>query len=552
MDRTGQVLDNKYKLVRLLGEGGMGAVYEAQHAVIGRRCAVKFLHAEIAHNPEVVKRFVREAQAAAAIGHPNIIDIYDVGVTTEGAPYLVMEYLVGCSLADELERRTKLPPAEAAELLAQALSALEVAHSRGVIHRDLKPDNLYLVRSPNASPRIKILDFGISKVSDPSKPEDRMTCTGMVLGTPYYMAPEQARGDRDIDHRIDLYAMGIILYETTTGRVPFTGDNYNQLLLKILTEKFPTPRQLEPTLSESFEAVILKAIERERDNRYRSAREMRDDLLNLLDDVARARLGVTGAEPLPPLTARLSRSTDTITPGGRTLQVTGFARPRRWVLPAAVAGTLAALAVGLVLWAPWKSPPDTPAGPATGTLEPSAAAAADAAAPAASPPAPAAAVLAVSPADAGTSVPSPADVAAADAASPTADRRPPTAGDPATPPPEELSVGISLQGLPEGAEVFWDGAKVDAVPFRVARGGVAHRLEIRAEGFEPYSKMVTPDQDVALAPDLRRTGHAVGPRIPRDGGTSSGTTGTEPAVPRTRDAGLQQGGRGTSISTGFE
>ena len=333
MDRTGEVLDNKYKLLRVLGEGGMGAVYEARHSVIGRLCAVKFLHAEIAHNPEVVKRFVREAQAAAAIGHPNIIDIYDVGVTSDGAPYLVMEYLVGCSLGDELENRKKLPPAEAAEILAQALSALEVAHRHGVIHRDLKPDNLYLVRSPNTAPRVKILDFGISKVSDPSKPEDRMTSTGMVLGTPYYMAPEQARGDRDIDHRIDLYSMGIILYELTTGRVPFTGDNYNQLLLKILTEKFPTPRQLDPSLSEDLEAVILKAIERDRALRYGSAKEMHDDLLNLLDDAARARLDVTGEYPLPPMTARPTRSPDTITPGARSIAGTSITRPRRWGLP---------------------------------------------------------------------------------------------------------------------------------------------------------------------------------------------------------------------------
>ncbi|MBI5489645.1 MAG: serine/threonine protein kinase [Deltaproteobacteria bacterium] len=548
MDRTGEVLDNKYKLLRLLGEGGMGAVYEAQHTVIGRRCAVKFLHAEIAHNAEVVKRFIREAQAAAAIGHPNIIDIYDVGVTADGAPYLVMEYLLGSSLADELEHRTKLPPAEAAEIVAQALSALEVAHSHGVVHRDLKPDNLYLVRSPNAPPRVKILDFGISKIADPGKPEDRMTSTGMVLGTPYYMAPEQARGDRDIDHRIDLYAMGIVLYESTTGRVPFTGDNYNQLLLKILTEKFPAPRQLEPSLSEAFEAVILKAIERERDNRYRSAREMHDDLLNLLDEVARARLGVTGEQSLPPLTARPSRSPETVTTAGRTLRVTGAARKRRWALPAAVAGALAALAVGLVLWAPWNSSPDTSAAPAAGVAEP-AAATADAAGPAQTPPVQAAAVVASL--DAGTPAPSAADASAVLAAAPEAAAAPADAA-PAIPPPDALSVGISLQGLPENAEVFWDGAKVDAVPFRVARGDVAHRLEIRADGFEPYSKMVTPDQDVSLVPDLRHTGHTVGPRPARDGGTTAGTTPTDPTTPRSRDAGLQQGGRGTSISTGFE
>ena len=376
MDRTGQILDGKYRLVRLLGEGGMGSVYEAQHAVIGRRCAVKFLHTEIANSPEVVKRFIREAQAASAIGHPNIIDIYDFGVGQDGAPYLVMEFLDGVSLADELALRQKLPPAEALEILAQTLSALGVAHQHGVVHRDLKPDNLYLTRVPGAVPRVKILDFGISKVTDPSRPEDRMTCTGAVLGTPYYMAPEQARGDRDVDHRLDLYALGVILYEAVTGQVPFTGDNYNQLLLKILTEKFPTPRQLDPTLPEALEAIILRALERDRTERYQTAQEMYDDIVPLLDGDARARLGITGTHPLPPPSIRTPRTglttraplTMTPTPLGQSMAATTTGRRNRWIVPAVVAGVLAAAAAGVVLWAPWKGTNETPASPATPTV----------------------------------------------------------------------------------------------------------------------------------------------------------------------------------------
>jgi tRNA A-37 threonylcarbamoyl transferase component Bud32 len=554
MDRIGQVLDKKYKLSRLLGEGGMGAVYEARHVVIGRRCAVKFLHAEIAHNEEVVKRFIREAQAASAIGHPNIIDIYDFGVADDGAPYLVMEFLEGVSLADELEQRRKLPPAEAAEVLAQVLGALAVAHERGVVHRDLKPDNLYLIRQTGSAPRVKILDFGISKVSNPSKPEDRMTCTGMVLGTPYYMAPEQARGDRDIDHRLDLYAMGIIFYEAVTGRVPFTGDNYNQLLLKILTEKFPTPRQLDPTIPEGFEAIILKAVERDRAMRYQTAGEMLDDILQLLDDNARSRLGIAGPQPLvPELRAARTPTAQTLTPLGHAMDGTMLVRRNRWALPAAIVGALAVAAVGLALWAPWKSTegtaspspelavagsqsdagPDTPAtrlvAVAAGPL--------DAALPEATAPVPAADIIAAPAADAGSQVAA-ADAAPAEVAAPAAE-----------------AVTIALQNLPQGAQVFWDGAKLDSVPFRVRKDTVAVRLEVQAAGYGTFSSMVTPDRDVTLSPDMRRTGRTTGTRPTQDAGAPTVVVTqvpTPPTQPRTRDAGLQQGGRGTSIATGFE
>jgi serine/threonine protein kinase len=294
--RTGQLLDKKYRVVRLLGEGGMGAVYEAEHTLIRRRCAVKFLHAEIARNDEIVKRFVREAQAASSIGHPGIIDIYDVGVTPDGAPYLVMELLEGRSLATLLDSQKSLPVPQAVEIVVQALGALAVAHSRGIVHRDLKPDNLFIRQVPGAPPSTKILDFGISHVDTGGAPDSKLTRTGSVLGTPMYMAPEQAGGLKEVDQRLDLYAMGVILYECLTGRVPFLADNYNRLLVMILGEPFPAPRALNPSIPAELEAVIIKAMARRREDRYGSADEMLRALLPFLSEKGRARLDLPEPE----------------------------------------------------------------------------------------------------------------------------------------------------------------------------------------------------------------------------------------------------------------
>lgn len=282
-DLTGTVLDNKYELVRLLGEGGMGTVYEAKHLLIGRRLAVKFLHAQYVTSKEVVTRFQREAQAAAAIGHENIIEVTDMGTTAEGAPYIVMEFLDGQDVREALSQNGPIPPNRACHIMVQALSALQAAHDAGIIHRDLKPENIYLINKPGRPDYVKLLDFGISKFrSLESEGAKGLTQTGTVLGTPYYMSPEQARGDQDLSSRSDIYAMGVILYQMLTGQLPFDAPNYNALLIKILTEDPPPPGELNPDIPEDLVQTIQTAMARDQADRYADSMEFRERLLPYL------------------------------------------------------------------------------------------------------------------------------------------------------------------------------------------------------------------------------------------------------------------------------
>ena len=286
-DLFGKQIGGKYVVRAVLGEGGMGTVFEAEHLTIGRSVAVKVLHPNQARKKDAVRRFHQEARAAGAIGHPNICEVYDLGTLDDGSPYLVMEKLVGETLADRIGAEGGLPFDDVIDTLVQVLSGLVAAHEKGIVHRDIKPENVFLTSRVGCPPLVKLLDFGVSKVIAPligTKEDDLdLTRTGMVMGTPYYMSPEQARGDRNLDARVDLYACGIILYEALTGRRPFTAPNYNALLLQILGTKPKPARDLRPALPSGFDAVLDKAMARNREDRYRSAAEFQRDLQTLRD-----------------------------------------------------------------------------------------------------------------------------------------------------------------------------------------------------------------------------------------------------------------------------
>ena len=300
-DLTGTTLDNKYRLTTLLGKGGMGAVYRGEHMIIGKQVAVKFLHAELACNEEAVKRFYREAQAAAAIEHDSIIDVMDVGVSPNGEPYLVMEYLEGESLADLLSRSGPLDLSAVCGIMEPALLALQAAHAKNIVHRDLKPDNIFLAHKPGGPPKIKLIDFGISKFSTNVNAE-KLTQTGSVMGTPADMAPEQARGSADLDHRADIYSMGVIMYEMLTGRLPFVGSNFTEIIVSILTDPPFSPAKANPLFPATAEPVLMRVLDKDPSKRFQNSAEF-IEALKLLEGFTQRQ------ENLTALAATASRTT---------------------------------------------------------------------------------------------------------------------------------------------------------------------------------------------------------------------------------------------------
>jgi eukaryotic-like serine/threonine-protein kinase len=277
---TGDIIDGKYRIVRLLGEGGMGAVYEGENTRIHRRVAIKVLHSAVAATGEAVARFEREAQAAGRIGSEHIVEVLDLGNLPSGDRYMVMEFMDGDSLSGRIRARVRLTAGEIFPIMHQLLEALAAAHGAGIVHRDLKPDNVYLLKSRGGKADfVKLLDFGISKFNQLSGDSGfSMTRTGAVMGTPYYMAPEQAKGSREVDHRVDLYAAGVILYEAITGEVPFNADTFNELLFKIVLEAARPVEQVVPGLDPTFAAIVNKSMAREPSARFQTAREFQQAL----------------------------------------------------------------------------------------------------------------------------------------------------------------------------------------------------------------------------------------------------------------------------------
>jgi serine/threonine protein kinase len=278
------VLEEKYCLDKPIGSGGMGIVYRAVHRILERQVAIKLLRPTYAENPRVVSRFHLEARAAASIGHDNICEVYDVGTSADGALFLVMPLLDGAPLS-RLISEEEISLKRVVDIVSQTLAALDAAHRAHIVHCDLKPDNIFVTQIGDRKDFVKLLDFGISRVLDQREIADD-TITGAILGTPHYMSPEQARGKRQIDHRVDIYATGVILYETLTGRRPFFGKSRNDILFNIITAPFPPPRSVAPSIPPDVEKVILKAMARDPLQRFESADTMRLALEKAIDDRA--------------------------------------------------------------------------------------------------------------------------------------------------------------------------------------------------------------------------------------------------------------------------
>jgi serine/threonine-protein kinase len=448
----------------------MGEVFEARHEMIGKRLAVKLLRPEFVQRTDVVTRFTREAEAAAAIGHPSIIDIHDLGTADDGSVFLVMEYLEGLSLGEMLERTRPLDPAFTAYVVCQLLSALDAAHAKEIVHRDLKPDNVFLVDKGQALPEIKLLDFGISKIVDHTSPDFRLTQTGAVMGTPYYMAPEQARGSSDIDRRADIYAVGVILYECLTGRRPFEEENYLALVNAVVNNFPPPPRTLRPELAPELEQVIQTALAKEPEYRYQQAAQMLEALLPFVGEqsIGQLTLGkLSASSPEAVLRRPVSTPGKAHSQPGHVSSGTDLswqARSEAATAPAkrSRTGLVVAAAVVVVLLLGGGLAVALTLGPANTEAV------------AAPPPPP---------------VP---EVQSAAAPTPAVQDLPPV---PPTPP----QVTLTLHGVPAGAAVFLDGAPEHGPVIRRPRAPGEHELRVEQEGHQPWSQRVTFERDETIA-----------------------------------------------------
>jgi serine/threonine protein kinase len=280
----GTIIQNRYQILRLIGEGGMGVVYEGKHLTIERQVAIKLIHSSFAKDSESVGRFYREAKAAASARNEHIVEVFDMDVLPDGSPFMVQEYLEGCDLGKLIENVGPLPLGRVVRIVVQICDALDAVHAAGIIHRDLKPENIFLV-SRGANPDfVKIMDFGISKIKTSWVENSTvLTVPGTTIGTPLFMAPEQIVGSADVDRRADIFALGGLLYYSLTANYPFSGETLYEIWENICNELSTPVRRLRPDLPSDVEGIIGKALEKERDDRYSSCTELKAALWPYLD-----------------------------------------------------------------------------------------------------------------------------------------------------------------------------------------------------------------------------------------------------------------------------
>ncbi len=450
-----------YKVIKLLGEGGMGAVYLAEHPVIGRKVAIKVLHVSLGRDQEIVGRFFNEARAIHTIGHQNIVEILDFGQTTDGQPYFIMEYLSGESLNDRVARGP-MSPSEALVIAEQMCRALSAAHSKGIVHRDLKPHNVHIAADAEGKPLVKLLDFGVAKILSATETggQSVKTRTGSLMGTPLYMSPEQCRGSGTLDHRTDIYSLGVMIFEMLAGRPPFNAEGVGELFAKHMLEAPPLLLDLAPETPPGMAAAIMRSLAKDLEQRFATMEDFRVALMN----------GASGTKVPTIMRTAVTRPTST-TPKPPAAQST--------TLSAASSEIEDDLAV-----------PKRRSGVAIGAL----------------------AVVAVSvlavfllrKPSAPNETPAPAPVTAAPAPAPT----PP-------PPPASATVTVRMEATPAGVHVFRasDGEDLGAVPVEVklpkstAKTGYLFKLD----GYKNQSLTVEHNGDHTLHAALEKEAAAPAP-----------------------------------------
>ena len=474
------MLDDKYRIDNLLAVGGMGAVYVGTHTQLRKRVAIKILNPQL-NSPAMIQRFQREAITASQIGHEGIAQVTDLGTSRDGEAFLVMELLEGESLAHRLKASGALPIELACELGCAILSPLHAAHQAGIVHRDLKPDNVFLVRQSRGE-LVKLLDFGISRAAGLDG-EMRLTNTGMVMGTPFYMSPEQARGDHEVGPASDLYSFGVILYEMLVGALPIIGENYNQLLFRVMTGDYRRARERRADIPEGLDDVLAAAMALEPEKRPASAVELEHTLLqfcrpafrdNMLQRISSAGI-VFGTSP----PHRQSQpSADALRSGYGTdptlMAPSGMvpaAKKKRSKLPLVLAGLVvvggAAAAVVALQSGTETKPLDVPAKTEPATLEP----------------------VAVTPEPV---QPTPPAVAT---------------------PPAAAKVTVKFSVEPKTATIAVDGKPVTNAELVVDKDDVDHKVTVSAPGFKPHEEPLRFDESQKLVIRLDKAAKATSTTI---------------------------------------
>jgi eukaryotic-like serine/threonine-protein kinase len=493
----GQVLDGRYQIVSVLGEGGMGIVYKARHVTLGKSLAIKVLKAEVSKDQEIVQRFRQEAQSATAIGNHHIIDISDFGVLGDGSTYFVMEFLDGVSLTRAIEPGKPLKANRTIHIAKQLCRALGAAHDVGIVHRDLKPDNIYLISRGGDKDFVKVLDFGIAKVGGA---KSKLTQVGQVFGTPHYMSPEQCAGTA-VDKRTDVYALGVIMYEMASSRVPFDADNLMGILTKHLYEEPIKPHELPPPVDvpPALEAVIMQCLAKKADIRYQSMQEVLADLEAVeqgltpnavADGVRRATMGSGGS-------ASGARSDTSNSRAAITMDVGEVALPKKNTGLIVGIAVVLALVAGIGTFA-FSGGDETAVKP--------------------------------EPAPSGEQTPTPTQPAAPDPTPPAPATAEPEPKAEAEPPavPEPPQVQVAITSKPDAAEVYNAGALIGHTPLEVPRpkaGEPAVELTLKADGYKDLPLRITQFSQQKLSIELdkeRRKPGNVAPVRP-----------AEPAKPKT-------------------